>query len=286
MQARGRQRSLERSLIAVRSLAMHRHFSDRHGYQAPEKDISVREDAPPALRVAVCQLAAQAGMSYGDLRKLVCEVLLVQPNSNISAEGLMRDEMFMYLESCDWFKVYDIAEAIYAHLGREYAYYFNVEDLLQAFEAKLNQFFREQGIGWQMKKGNVQYRGSEAFTKAVEGGEKALLNTGRSQAASELNEAVRDISRRPPDITGAVQHAMAALESTARDVTGQPNPTFGQLIGSLKLKKPLGSALEKLWGYASNEARHGSEHSSLDATQAELIVGVCGAVCGFLAKTK
>lgn len=261
---------------------MPQHFSDRHGYQAPDKDISVREDAPLELREAISQLAKQAGMGYRELRDVVCQVLLIHPDpGNWSEVPNIRDEVYGHLTDCDWFKVYDIAEAIYANLLNR-----RDDESGRAFSDRLNQFFRERGIGWQMEKGKVQYRGLESFTQAVKGGEQALSDTARSLAASELAEAVKDISRRPkPDVTGAVQHAMAALEATARDVTGQENPTFGRLARSLKLKPPLDTALEKLWGYASNEARHGRQDSSLDAAEAELIVGIAGSVCGFLART-
>ena len=260
---------------------MARNFSDRHGYQAPDRDISVREDAPEEFRDAVGQLAIQSGMSYGTLREVVCAALLARPDPNNWSEiPNIRDEVFWHLENCDWFKVYDIAEAIYAHLSHS-----QNSDPSRTFSDRLNQLFRERGIGWQMEEGNVQYRGTESFTQAVKEGQRALSNTGRSQAANELAEAVRDISRRPqPDVTGAVQHAMAALEATARDVTGQPKPTLGKLVSSLDLKPPLDAALEKLWGYVSNEARHGRQDSALDAVEAEVIVGVAGAVCGFLAK--
>lgn len=260
---------------------MPRRFSDRHGYRAPEKDISVREAAPRKLREAIGQLAKQAGMSYSDLRDVVCDVLLTQPDpDNWSEVPNIRDEVNYHLKNCEWFRVYDIAEAIHTALSTSWD-----DEQATAFSDRLNQFFREQGIGWRMEEGNVQYRGTESFTQAVKEGQRALSNTGRSQAANELAEAVRDISRRPqPDITGAVQHAMAALEATARDVTGQPKPPLGKLVGSLNLKPPLDAALEKLWGYASNEARHGRQDSALDAVEAELIVGVAGAVCGFLAK--
>ena len=172
----------------------------------------------------------------------------------------------------------NVAEGIYAALSNSLD-----KELAKTFSDRLNQFFRDQGIDWQME-GVVQRRGLDSFTHSVKVGESSLSSTGRSRAATELAEAVRDISRRPqPDTTGAVQHAMAALEATARDVTGQTKPTLGQLIDSLELPPPLDTAVAKLWGYASNEARHGREGSTLSAADAELIVGVSGAICGFLA---
>ena len=86
-------------------------------------------------------------------------------------------------------------------------------------------------------------------------------------------------------LTGTVHHAMAALEATARDVTGEPKSTLGQLIRPLNLKPPLNQAMGNLWSYASNEARHGSENSSLDESEAELIVLVASGICTFLAKS-
>ena len=261
---------------------MSQSFSERHDIQGPERDISVREDAPPPLRQAVSQLATNAGMSYHALREVVCRVLLVQPDlNNWTEDPNIKHEVFSHLEDCPWPKVYDIAEAIYDDLYNDWD-----EDPSQTFSKRLNQFFREHGIGWEMENGNIQYRGSESFTHATKGAMTALSNTGRSRAASELAEAVSDISshRSKPDTTGAVQHAMAALEATARDVTGQEKPTFGKLVDSLRLKAPLDTALKKLWGYASTEARHGSEDSVLSAVEAELIVGISGAVCGYLAK--
>lgn len=260
---------------------MSQRFSDRHGYQAPEKDIMIRDDAPKKLREAIGQLAIQAGMTHLDLRNVVCEVLLAHPDPGNWGEGPnIREEVHRHLTKCDWFKVYDIAEAIHAALSSSWG-----SGQATMFSERLNQFFREQGIGWQMKEGEILHRGIESFTHSVEVGEKALSSTGRSQAATELAEAVKDISRRPdPDITGAVQHAMAALEATARDVTGQARPTLGKLTGSLELDPPLGVAIEKLWGYASNEARHGREGSTLSIADAELIVGVSGAICGYLAE--
>lgn len=256
---------------------MRQQFSERHGLQGSEHDISIREDAPKEIREAVVQLAMQAGMTYSGLRELVCKILLARPDPNSWSEiPNIREEVFWHLENCEWFRVYDIAEAIYADLPAN-------SELAEAFSSRLNRFFREGGIGWQMENGEIQFRGTESFMHATTAAREALLSTGRSQAAREMVEAVRDISRRPePDVTGAVHHAMAALEATARDLTRQENDTLGQMVDSLKLKPPLDTALKKLWGYASHEARHGREDSALSATEAELIVGVSGAICSYL----
>ena len=150
-------------------------------------------------------------------------------------------------ESCEWYKVYDIAEAIWRALEHD-------PDRQQEFEHELNRFFREKGIGWELKNPDgIVFRGSEAFGAATSEAAQVLKETGRETAAAEIHEALRDISRRPdPDRTGAIQHAIAALECTARDVTGDSKATLGALVPKLDLPKPLDVAVEKLWDPSFN----------------------------------
>ena len=76
---------------------------------------------------------------------------------------------------------------------------------------------------------------------------------------------------------------MAALECVARDVTGQSG-TLGQIVQSLALPRPLDTAIEKLWGFASNRARHVHEGEAITDDEAELAVSVACVVSAFLAK--
>ena len=219
-------------------------FSDRHCYQSDEQDITIREDAPEDLRFAIPLLAQDAGMTPTAIRRSVCQVLLVRPDPmNWSEYPNVWEEVNGLVADCRWFKVYDIAEALHAALGISYA------KRAENFQERLNQFFREKGVGWQMTDGKIVYRGSEAFTEAIREAHELLVQAEHDTAANEIQEALRDISRRPdPDVTGAVQHGIAALECAAREVTGEPNFTLGRLIPRLGLAPPLDTAVEKLWG--------------------------------------
>ena len=177
------------------------------------------------------------------------------------------------MKGARWYKVYDIAEALYAKLAGSGPWDSRPAD---EFERRLNAFFIENGIGWELRDGQISHRGSEAFAKSTHEVPDRLEVSGFRRAANEMREALRDISRRPePDITGAIQHAMAALEATAREVTGQPNPTLGKLVPSLALPAPLDQAVHKLWGYASDRGRHIREQQSVGHAETELIVAVC-----------
>ena len=258
-------------------------FSDRQGYRPTAAQITVREDAPAALRGAILMLAEAAGMKPSDMRRVICKVLLVTPDSNNWSEyPNIRDEVGWLMEGARWYRVYDIAEALYAELAAN-----RMWDSRPAaeFEQRLNNFLVESGIGWELRDGQITHRGSEVFAKSTHEVPHILDESGFQRSANEMREALGDISRRPePDITGAIQHAMAALEATAREVAGQPNRTLGKLVSLLDLPAPLDQAVQKLWGYASDRGRHIREQQSVDRTEAELIVAVAGSLCAFLAQ--
>ena len=255
-------------------------FSDRHGYRGTEQEITVREDAPDSLRFAIPLIAQDVGMTPTAMRRTVCQVLLVRPDpSNWSEYPNVWEEVNGLIEDCPWYKVYDIAEALHAALSAHFP------DRAEAFQDRMNQYFGENGIGWQMTDGRIVYRGSEAFSETTREAAEVLSQTGRSAAANEIHEALQDISRRPtPDVTGAIQHAIAALECTARDVAGEPNLTLGRLVPRLGLAPPLDTAVQKLWGYASQRARHIREGQAVATEEAELVVSVACAVCTFLSR--
>jgi hypothetical protein len=76
------------------------------------------------------------------------------------------------------------------------------------------------------------------------------------------------------------------MECVARDIAGEPNATLGKLIPGLGLPKPLDAAIEKLWGFSSERARHVREGELLDDLEAELVVSIACAVCAFLIQRK
>ena len=267
-------------------------FSDRQGYRPTAAEITVREDAPSGLRGAIPLIAEGVGMTPKAMRRVICGVLLEPPDrGNWSDYPNIWEEVVQLMEDARWYKVYDIAEALYAALipdhdtiifrGRDKAH-----QSADEFERRLNEFFVEDGIGWELRDGRITYRGSETFARSTHEVPDRLEESGFQRAANEMRHALRNIDWRPADITGAVQHAMAALEATAREVTGQPNPTLGKLASELGLPAPLDQAVHKLWGYASDRGRHIREGQAVDHAEAELIVSVAGALCAFLAQRR
>ena len=252
-------------------------FSSRHGYRGEPQEISIREDAPEGVRFAVPLIARGVGIAPKKIRQVVCEALLIPPDPNNWGDEPVTEEVNELIQECHWFKVYDIAEGLYALIDRH-----NLESAAE-FEKKLNQYFFENGIGWQMGEGEITYRGSEVFRDATAGAVESLAGAGHTTAADEVHSVLQDISRRPKqDLTGAIRHVMAALECVARDLTGERKATLGKVVYKLDIPPPLDLAVDKLWGFASDRARHVREGQKVSPEEAELIVIVACGVCNYL----
>jgi hypothetical protein len=266
-------------------------FSDRHGFQAPDAEITIRHEAPEELRGVLVDFAYECGMTPKGVRTLVCRALRKREDPNNWSDYPNVDgETRRNLDESEWYEVYDVAELLYRHLQTSPRLVDTLDGHQQAaphFAAELNKYFRRRGLGWQLKDERIEARGSEEFEHTLAEARQELADSGRKTAANEIREAIVDLSRRPqPDVTGAIQHALAALECVARDVTGDPKSTLGTILQRNPglLPAPLDQALEKLWGFASEQGRHLREGRVPGYEEAEVAVQVASAVARYLSK--
>jgi hypothetical protein len=256
-------------------------FSLRQGFRPQRVEITVREDAPTELREAVLQIAVDRGLGPNVQRSILCRILRKLPNpGNWSEYPNVWGECQDLLLNCEWYKVYDYIEALHERLMA------SDQDAAAKFTDEINQVFEELGIGWQLTAGHIEIRGPESFEAAVTSATEAT-SADRPTAQAEIHEALMDLSRRPnPDLTGAVHHAMAALECVARDITGDDKATLGEILKKHPdlLPKPLDAALSKVWGYASETGRHVREGNAPDTEDAQLVVGLAASAVTYLAK--
>lgn len=157
-------------------------FSRRHGYSGQAAPITVREDAPEALRHAVVQIAAEEGFGTPSAqRALICRVLRVMPDrSNWSEYPNVAGEVEDLITNCKWFRVYDIAEAFYAEAAASKPGFGAPNGSATGFESKLNEVLYEQGIGWKMERGQIVYRGDQPFEQTVASARHVLQQSNRS----------------------------------------------------------------------------------------------------------
>ena len=254
-------------------------FSERYGLGTEAVEISVRYDAPQGVRTAILRLAEDFGMLPTAIRRYMRSIIL----SGFDERGAWTDYPNVWddindeIQECAWPKVYDIAEVLYRRLKPEQR---------SAFQSRLNRFMAEEGIGLEMKEGEIEFRGDASFEVAMKVAQIEAEQTGRSDTAKEIREAIRDLSERPePDLTGAVQHSIGALEAVAREVSGKSKPTLGPLIRRLGLPRPLDASVEKLWGFSNERARHIREGGTIsDPNEAELVATVACAVATYISK--
>lgn len=264
-------------------------FSRRHGFSPPDAEITVRDDAPEELRGVLVDLAYESGLIPGEVRSVVCRTLRRREDpSNWSPFPNIDQEARGHLDDCAWPEVYDCAEALYGRLINQHVVVSGKHvPAASHFEEELNKYLRQRGIGWQMRSGRLEVRGSEAFERSLANIRGEVEASGRTAAANEIHEAISDLSRRPqPDITGAIQHALAALECVARDVTGDPKATLGTILARHPglLPPPLDQAIDKLWGFASEQGRHVREGRVPTFEEAEIAVHVAAAAARYLSK--
>src|ERR1039457_826258 len=263
-------------------------FSKRHRYSGGPKEISVREGAPKSLRYFVLETASELDWTPASVRPVLCRVLRVPPDGNNWSEyPNISHEVDGLMYGCDWFKVYDIIEALHAAMAKDDRS--TRSKNAPQFAEALNEFFIEEGIGWQLVDGHIVTRGTEAFEAVVTEATAALEASERPTAAKHLHEALQDLSRRPEaDLPGAVYHAMGSLECVARDLTGDSKATLGEALKRYPglLPKPLDTALSQIWGYASNEARHVQEGRETNRQEAELLVGLAAALSTYLTRKR
>lgn len=252
-------------------------FSDRNKL-INTSEISIMSDAPDEIRYAVVQNAYDCNLSYTQIRDIVCCILSERPDRNNWSEiPNVRDEVMDLVENCEWYKVYDIAERLFGVFAENYGTH-------DRYRESVDRIFFEKGIGFQFSlDGQIVYRGDKAFESATEKAREILSKSNKPRATIEIEEALKDISHRPADITGSMTHAMGALESVANDIGGGKK-TLGELINHLGIPSPLNTALSKLWGFASNNARHIYEEKNPRIEDAELVVHVCAIVCTYLIK--
>lgn len=252
-------------------------FSERNNLRTTNIPIVIRNDALDDFRVWLIGLAKRVNISVDTILHIVCQKTFKGEDGNWG-EQYKENEAKDKLRDALWYYVYDVAEAFYDSIPNS--------NKKQEYESELNTYLQTNGYGWKFENGQILFRGSEieeqAFTNAVQS-----LSTNQT-AQSELKLALDDLSKRPTaDTTGAVHHAMAAVECLCRDKFNAQSQTLGAIIQRNRsaFVRPIDDILEKLWGFASNHARHVQTGGAASEEDAELVLNLCSSLITYLSKT-
>lgn len=262
-------------------------FSPRNGFRdrSSDADPLIYNEAPRSLRRRVMLvLECRCDKTISWIRAIVSDALLIRMSEpNWHARVDPREEVESHLYQSEWFKFYDFIEACAVKIKNN-----DPASLFAKFINETNQLLEEERIGWRLNDAVLEFHGDQPYEDTMKSAETSLSDLGHNVAYNELREARDDLSRRPsPDLSGAIHHAMAALECVARTVCKNSKPTLGEVIKQNPdlFPLPVGDAVSKLWGYSSEHARHGNESRKLGLCETQLVVGICAVMCSYLSES-
>lgn len=189
-----------------------------------------------------------------------------------------------------WFQIFDLAEDIFAGLVFfEEELDLDPESPPRAYPMQklINDLFLQAGVGWKMEAGRFVARSEEATELSLRDALQELETDGRNVAHERIHAAVRALSLRPkPDAPSAITNAIGALEGVVRAIVGDSNSTLGEILKRRRdlIPAPLDIAADKVWGFASEYARHVSEDKVATIEDAEFIVGLSAALIVYLSR--
>jgi hypothetical protein len=251
-------------------------FSQRHSHQKPVP-IAVRDSAPEAFRLFLIDtLQHYLHIDYrNDSSEFVFVSLGKVPRISWRAA---RNEML----GAPWFKIYDLLEGAHARVCVKSS------ERAENLRTLVNNFFENNGYAYKLSEaGHIEHRGGESFEAAIDRAYVALTEAGLLTAENEIHKALENLSQRPiPDLTGAVQHAMAGLECAAKHLSGESKLELGKITKRYPdlFPPPLGEVVAQLYGFASNNGRHLVEGGAPNFSEAELIVGIAATTAAYLAR--
>ncbi|MNC13857.1 hypothetical protein D3C81_1149210 [compost metagenome] len=183
-----------------------------------------------------------------------------------------------FFEGLEWHRVYSLVEFVLASVEEWYK-----PALLDGF----NRAMEREGSGYRVVGGFVTEITSPLEIGAVE---EAILKGGKFPGIGEhLSSATRMLGdMQSPDYRNSIKESICAVESLAKQLTGNANATLGSALSELEkhhnLHPALKSAFSSLYGWTSNAdgIRHAlMDVSNLTHADARLMLICCSAFINF-----
>jgi len=179
--------------------------------------------------------------------------------------------------SIEWYEIYEFIEFI-----------INRFHLDEKFILSLNKIFEEERAPYRVIKNLVIPLTDKTEIKEIE---HALeISDTYHPARNHIHKALEYYSKRPQaDYPNSIRESIHSLEALARIVCNNPKATLGKLTDKLSIHPVFRTALNKLYGWTSNEKgiRHsetGGEISYKRAGEAEarFMLVICSAFVNYI----
>ena len=253
-------------------------FTSRFNYGPVRCEIFRREEAPVELRSFIVQLLYDYQWSALDIRKLLCRVVRMTPDANNWGDDYIDSEIHGLITDAKWYKIYEFIERAYARVG---------EDWIEDMSKEINNLLIELGLGWKFEDGKFEFRGDDNFETLLQQTVPILDAKGLTTTKNEIEQALNDLKPDQIDVTGAIQHSMAALECLCREKAGSKD-TLGKLLNKHKNLIPeiLSDGVVKIYAFTCENARHLTETGIKPSIyDAELTVNLAVSLCRYLAQS-
>jgi hypothetical protein len=183
-----------------------------------------------------------------------------------------------FFHEMPWHRVYSFIEFVIQEGGDKYR---------QTLLAQFNGALEREGSGFRLVGGFVTAITSSDELQSIQ---DAMSKAGAYRGIGEhLSAAVRMLSdKQNPDYRNSIKESISAVESLAKQITGNPHATLGSALSELekhhKLHSAFKSAFSSLYGWTSNAdgIRHAlMDISDLTHADARFMLITCSAFINF-----
>jgi len=180
----------------------------------------------------------------------------------------------------EWFSVFDLIEFCLRALRRSYQH----ATSLRRFEDRCNWVLKAENSTYRIIEGRVTPITSKQEIKAIE----TALQVPYGAAKEHIEKALAlGSDRENPDYENSIKESISAVESIAKEVTGESKATLGKLTERLNLHPAFQDGLNKLYGFTSDVGgiRHGgypNEDPPLDQATARFMLVLCSAFVNYI----
>ena len=188
------------------------------------------------------------------------------------------EEIRGYFFNAPWNEVYDFLEFVLIACS---------EDRFRNLRWLLNSILRRELSGYRIIEDKFvpitdQYE--------IEEISEAIADSPYAGARTHLRQALEHMSNREaPDYRNSIKEAISAVESAAREITGNPQATLGDALReiekSVKIHGALRTGFSALYGYTSDAdgIRHGMvDVANLTVADAKYFLVACAAFVNYL----
>ena len=247
-----------------------RQFVDNEPRPAPNRWFEKEK----GFETFVLEELAQSGVGKRQIYEWVCEIREVAPETH--GDERYEDKAANVLASGEWHCVYALIERCWPLLGMLHR---------DHFARRVNDYLREAQIGWMMNDGEWERLGDEIGAGTIESAASACAVAGVEDARSDLENAWKLCnSTKGGYEKDAVSAATRALEGMVQERSGQPGVSLTRIKGlnTIVHHEKLRGAIQSLYSYSSDQARHAKKGSVITRKDAYFTVMVAAALVSYL----